>query len=135
MYLNQCGLLYLPCFRRSNFHRQSSLASTSRERSWKPKPELCGREIADKFCRDADFHETSRDLLHAVNQRHGTHGFTVLPKEGALRICFALKNPTASAGFEPGNLGTKGQLARPPKPLNYHLLPRLRESFPQTYLK
>jgi hypothetical protein len=32
---------------------------------------------------------------------------------------FALKNPTASAGFEPSNLGTKGQHAtpRPPKPL------------------
>ena len=33
---------------------------------------------------------------------------------------FALKNPTASAGFEPANLGTKGQHAtpRPPKPIN-----------------
>ena len=32
---------------------------------------------------------------------------------------FALKNPTESAGFEPANLGTKGQHAtsRPPKPL------------------
>ena len=32
---------------------------------------------------------------------------------------FALKNPTASAGFEPANLGTKWQHAtpRPPKPL------------------
>ena len=32
---------------------------------------------------------------------------------------FALKDPTASAGFEPANLGTKGQHAttRPPKPL------------------
>ena len=32
---------------------------------------------------------------------------------------FALKNPTASAGFEPANLGTKGLHAtpRPPKPL------------------
>ena len=31
---------------------------------------------------------------------------------------FALKNPTASTGFEPANLGTKGQHAtsRPPKP-------------------
>ena len=31
---------------------------------------------------------------------------------------FALKNPTASVGFEPANLGTKGQHAtsRPPKP-------------------
>jgi hypothetical protein len=61
----------------------------------------------------ADFHETSRDLLHTVNQRHGTHGFTSLPKEGALRIFFALKNPTASAGFEPTNLGTNGQRANP----------------------
>ena len=32
---------------------------------------------------------------------------------------FALKNPTASAGFEPANLGTKSQHStpRPPKPL------------------
>ena len=37
---------------------------------------------------------------------------------------FALKNPTASAGFEPANLGTKGQHAtsRPPKPLVWVLL-------------
>ena len=41
---------------------------------------------------------------------------------------FALKNPTASAGFEPSNLGTKGHHAtsRPPKPLignfTYHQL-------------
>ena len=34
---------------------------------------------------------------------------------------FALKNPTASTGFEPVNLGTKGQHAtsRPPKPQQY----------------
>ena len=36
---------------------------------------------------------------------------------------FALKNPTASVGFEPANLATKGQHAtsRPPKPLIYIL--------------
>ena len=39
--------------------------------------------------------------------RHGTNGFTSLLKEGVLKIFFALKNPTASAGFEPVNLGTK----------------------------
>jgi hypothetical protein len=50
--------------------------------------------------------------------RHGTYGFTSPPKEGLLRI-FRPKNPTASAGFEPANLGTKGQHAtsRPPKPI------------------
>ena len=59
-----------------------------------------------------------RVLLHAVNLRHGTDGFTSPPKEGVLRIFFALKNPTASVGFEPANLGTKGQHAtsKPPKP-------------------
>ena len=57
-----------------------------------------------------------RVLLHAANMRHGTNGSTSLPKEGVLRIFFALKN---SAGFEPASLGTKGQHAtsRPPKPL------------------
>jgi len=56
--------------------------------------------------------------------RHGTDGFTSPPKEGMLRIFFALKNSTASAGFEPANLGTKGQHAthRPPKPLNKQYL-------------
>ena len=77
--------------------------------------------MADEFClKMPDFHVTFRDLLHAVNLRHGTNGFTSLPKEGVLRIFFALKNPTASAGLEPANLGTKGQHATsgPPKPLH-----------------
>jgi hypothetical protein len=67
-----------------------------------------------------DFHVAFRD---AVNLRHGTHSFTSLPKEGVLRIFFALKNPTASAGFEPANLGSKGQhdSSRPPKPLTWWL--------------
>jgi hypothetical protein len=33
-----------------------------------------------------DFHVTFRDLLHAVNLRHETNGFTSLPKEVVLRI-------------------------------------------------
>ena len=57
------------------------------------------------------------DLLHAANLRYGTDGFTSPPKEGVLRIFFALKIPTASAGFEPANWGTKGQHATP-RPLN-----------------
>ena len=76
--------------------------------------------MADEFClKMPEFHVVFRDLLHAVNLRHGTNGFTSLPKEGVLRILFVLKNPTASAGFEPANLGTKGQhgTSKPPKPL------------------
>jgi hypothetical protein len=59
----------------------------------------------------------SRYLLHAANLRHGTDGFTSPPKEDMRRKFFSLKNPTTSGGFEPANLGTKGQHAttRPPK--------------------
>jgi len=46
----------------------------------------CGREMSSKFCLNADFHVTFRDLLHAVKLRHGTDGFTSLPKEGVLWI-------------------------------------------------
>ena len=38
-----------------------------------------------KFCLNAEFHVTFRDLLHAVKLRHGTDGFTSPPKEGVLR--------------------------------------------------
>ena len=51
------------------------------------KEELLGREMADEFClKMPEFHVTFRDLLHAVNLRHGTNGFTSLPEEGVLRI-------------------------------------------------
>ena len=62
-----------------------------------------GRSILPTTC---DFHGKCRDLLHAANLRHGTDGFTSPPKEGMLRIF-----STASAGFEPANLGTRGQHA------------------------
>jgi hypothetical protein len=49
----------------------------------------------------------------------GQDGF-YFPSEGmhAEDFFFALKNHTFSAGFEPANLGTKGQhtTSRPPKP-------------------
>ena len=94
-----------------------------------------GEEDVRQFCTKFRLPRKFRELLHAANLRHGTDGFTSPPKEGVLRIFFedffALKNPTASAGFEPANLGTKGQHAtpRPPKPLyadyaseNFHYL-------------
>jgi hypothetical protein len=60
-----------------------------------------------------------RDLLYAANLRHETDGFTSPPKG---RIFSPFKNPTASAVFEPANVGNKGQHAtpRPPKPLGYY---------------
>jgi hypothetical protein len=65
-----------------------------------------------------DFHVAFRDLVHAVNLRHGTDGFTTPPEGRRAEDFFAPKNPTASAGFETSTLGSKGQHAtsRPPKP-------------------
>ena len=103
-------------FSRSYSHRQVSPPEAlvvKVRTTWARK----GREILPE---NARLPLTFTELLHAVNLRHGINGFTSLPKGGLLRIFFALKNPTASAGFEPANLGTKGQHAtsRPPKPLN-----------------
>jgi hypothetical protein len=82
---------------------------------------LCGQETFRQISSRIRLPRNSRNLLHAANLRHGTDGFTSPLKEGVLRIFFTLKNPKASAGFEPANLGTKGQHAtsRPPKPITY----------------
>jgi hypothetical protein len=49
-----------------------------------------GEKCAGKFSlKMPDFHVAFNDLLHAVNLRHGTHGFTSLPKEGLLRNLFS----------------------------------------------
>jgi hypothetical protein len=67
---------------------------------------LCGREMFRQISPRIRLPRNSKDLLHAANLRHGTDAFTSPPK-----------NPTTSAGFEPANLGTKGQhaISRPPK--------------------
>jgi hypothetical protein len=77
-----------------------------------------GQEILPKVV-------TSTSLLGSFTcrkARHGTDGFISPPKEGVLRIFFHPKNLTASAGFEPANLGTKGQHAtsRPLKPIRIY---------------
>jgi hypothetical protein len=51
-----------------------------------------------------------RDLLHAANLRHGTHGFTSLPKEGVLKIFPPLKIRWLRPGLN-------RLTPRPPKPL------------------
>ena len=77
-------------YSRSYLHRQVSPPETLVVKG--------GTTWADEF-----FLKKFRDLLHSVNLRHGTNDFTSLPKEGVLRIFFALKNPTASAAFESAN--------------------------------
>jgi hypothetical protein len=72
-----------------------------------------------KFCLNADFHGTFRVLLHAANLRHGTHGFTSLPKEGVLRIFPPLKIRRFRPGLNPRTWVPEASTLtpRPPKPL------------------
>jgi hypothetical protein len=66
-------------------------------RSWNLWTENNDRE----FFLNADFHGTFRVLLHAANLRHGTHGFTSLPKEDVLRIFPPLKIRWLRTGLNP----------------------------------
>jgi hypothetical protein len=61
----------------------------------------CGREMSGEFCLNVDLHLIFRDLLHAVKQRHGTDGFTSPPKEGVLRIFYALRIRRLRPGVNP----------------------------------
>ena len=75
---------------------------------------LRGREMFRQIWPRIQLTRNSRDLLRAAL-------WLCFPSEGRrAEDFFALKNLTALAGFEPANLGTKGQHAtsRPPKPLN-----------------
>jgi hypothetical protein len=79
-----------------------------------------GREMAGKFSlKMPDLHVAFRDLLRAINLRHGNHSFTSLSEGRRAEDIFALKDPTSSAGFEPVNLCSKGQhgTCRSPKPI------------------
>jgi hypothetical protein len=73
--------------RRSNFRHRASPRVSPRESTQRQKVELWARNVR-KFCLNADFHVTFRDLSHAVKLQHGTDGFTSPPKEGVLRIFF-----------------------------------------------
>jgi hypothetical protein len=65
-----------------------------------------------------------RDLLHATYLRHGTHGFTFLPKEGLLRIFPPLKIRRLRPGLNSRTWVPEAStlIPRPPKPLSGTLL-------------
>jgi hypothetical protein len=67
--------------------------------------------MAAEFCLRNIYIHARKVLLHAVNLRHGTAGFTSPPKEVVLPIFITLKNPSTSAGIESANLGSSGEHA------------------------
>jgi len=80
------------------------------------KVELWARNCRT-FCRKWRLPRHFWVLLHAVNLRHGTDGFTSRPKEGALRIFFARKIRRLRPGLNPRTWVSKASTltSRPPK--------------------
>jgi hypothetical protein len=82
-----------------------------------------GEKWPREFCRKWRLPRHVRILLHAVKRDMGQTALLPLRRKACWGF-FRPKNPKSSAGFEPANLGTKGQHAtsRPPKPLQWRLL-------------
>jgi hypothetical protein len=77
--------------------------------------ELVGRETSGNLVESSGFHATLGICYMPQIYDMGQTALLTRAED-----FFALKYPTASAGFEPANLGIKGQHAtpRPPKPLS-----------------
>ena len=88
-----------PAFRLSHFSRQVPPSATRDPNSerWNCGRERCPVVILPKFRLPLKF----RDLLYAANLRHGTDVFTSPPKEGVLRVLFALKIRRLRPGLNP----------------------------------
>jgi len=80
-------------------------------------------EISDNFAESGDFHVTFWFLLHAVNLRHWTDGFTSPPKEGALRVFFAWNIRRLRPGLSLRTWVPKASrlISRPTKPLTTYV--------------
>jgi hypothetical protein len=104
--------------RRSNFRHQASPRVSPRESTQRRKVEMWARNVRE-LCLNADLHFTFRDLLHAAKLRYGTDGFISPPKEGVLRIFFALKIRRLRSGANPQTWVPKASMLtiRPQKPL------------------
>ena len=105
MHRSRIDLLCYPInsSKRSHFCRRSAFSSVLPERP--PGSErwnyYVGEKHGQQFLPRTPASQTFRDLLHAVNLRHGTHGFTSLPKEGMLRIFPPLKIRRLQPGLNP----------------------------------
>ena len=92
--------LLSPAFRCSHFRHQVPVRPQRCERSQQRKVEMWARNcpvILPKFRLPHKF----MDLLHAVNLRHGTNGFSSPPQEGVLRIISSLKIRRLRPGLNP----------------------------------
>jgi hypothetical protein len=102
---------------RSNFHHKRPSASEATSANPAAEGGTMGDKWPREFCRKWRLPRHFWVLLYAVKHDMGQTALLPLRRKACWRF-FRPKNPKASAGFEPANLGTKGQHAtsRPPKP-------------------
>jgi hypothetical protein len=122
VYCSLTGLLYRPLWTFQLWPPEAP-APNDAFRTLAAEVGTYGRGRTGKFCLNADFHGTFTDLLHAANLRHGTRGFTSLPKEGWLRNFPPLKIRRLRPGLNPRTWVPEASTLtpRPPKPLDYEL--------------
>jgi hypothetical protein len=116
--LQPAGLLYRPLWTFQLWPPEAP-AATDAFRTLAAEVGTLWAENKDRqFCLNADFHGTFRVLLNAANLRHGTHGFTSLPKEGVLRIFPPLKIRRLRPSLNPRTCVPEASTLtpRPPKP-------------------
>ena len=107
-------VLTVPTFAARCLHVLHDARDPSSERWY-----FVGEKLTGNFAQNVDFHVTFQGSFTRRKSKTWNRRL-YFPSEGRrAEDFFALKNPTASVGFEPANLGTKGQHAtpRPPKPL------------------
>jgi len=110
VWLHTCAdSMCLPCI-------QTQAANSVMSKNWRRSSASC-LKCSDKFRLEFNFH-VILDIFY-MPQICDMRQTALLRAEDF----FALKNPTASAGFVPANLGTKGQHAtsRPPKPMYIYI--------------
>jgi hypothetical protein len=101
---------------RSNFRYKRPPASEATLAN----PAAEGGTMGEKWQRILPKLATSPSLLGSFTCRKARQTALFPLRRKACWWFFRLKNPTASVGLEPANLGTKGQHAtsKPPKPIN-----------------
>jgi hypothetical protein len=102
-----------------NWRRTRDL-ELSNFRVWSDASEPSSEKCPKEFCRKWRLPRHFWVLLHAVKHDMGQTALLTLRRKACWGF-FRPKNPTVSAGFEPANMGTKGQHAtsRPPKALGH----------------
>jgi hypothetical protein len=75
----------------------------------------CGREMSDKFCLNAEFHITFRDLLHAIKLWHGNERLYFPSEVRRAEDFFVLNIRRLRPGANPQTWVPKASTSRPPK--------------------